>query len=107
MGVQIGTQRVGHARCATSLADLVIPSVDDETTSTELVHMSPAELAAATRRKNFGLGAAIAISAVPALTWLACGLRQLRRRVREVGSPCARPGAPPGSCVVYRRPPFE
>merc|ERR1711972_299930 len=86
--VQIGTQRVGHARCATSLADLVIPSVDDETTTTELVHMSPAELAAATRRKNSGLSAAMAISAVLALTLLACGLLQLRRGVREVGSSC-------------------
>merc|ERR1712151_881709 len=76
--LQMATQRMGKARCAFSLEDLVIPDVDSDEVIPDSLEMSPENFASKSGKKNLVLGLFMGLSLSLALLMLACGLSALR-----------------------------
>jgi len=68
-------QKVGYSACADSLEDLVIPDVNATTEVADLITMSPELYEYETQRKNMAFGSLMAVSALLAMSLLACGVR--------------------------------
>jgi len=97
-------QKVGYSACADSLEDLVIPDVNATTEVADLITMSPELYEYETQRKNVAFGGLMAVSALLAMSLLACGVRAQRRpggakeaREAKIEAPVAAPVAETGS----------